>query len=267
MRAGIPRPASDATCLVTGASSGIGEAIARNLARCGYGVALVARREERLRTLADALASEHAIRAEALPCDLADPAERERLRPRLEELGLRVDVLVNNAGMGSFGTFVDLPGARELDQVRVMCEAVVDLCHTFALEMVERRSGGILIVSSTTGFQPAARYATYAAAKAFSLSFGQSLHEELKRAGVAVTTVCPGPVDTPFFDVNESRPVRLPSSMWKSAEEIARASIEGLARNKRVVVPGAAIGALMTASRYSPTALQMLVMDRLLPRR
>jgi uncharacterized protein len=131
---------------------------------------------------------------------------------------------------------------------------------------VERRSGGILIVSSTTGFQPAARYATYAAAKAFSLSFGQSLHHELKRSGVAVTTVCPGPVDTPFFDVNHSRPVRLPKAMWASGDEVARVAVDGLARNKRVVVPGAAMRALMTSSRYSPTTLQLRVMDLLLPK-
>jgi uncharacterized protein len=266
MSAAVPPPSGDGTCLVTGASSGIGEAIARDLARRGYGLTLVARREPQLRKLAESLAAEHGIRAEVIPCDLVDSAARAGLPGRVKTLGLRVDVLVNNAGMGSFGRFVDLPGAQELDQVRVLCEAVVDLCHAFCPGMVARRSGGILIVSSTTGFQPAARYATYAAAKAFSLSFGQSLHQELKPSGVAVTTVCPGPVRTEFFDVSSAEPVRLPKGMWASPEQVARAAIEGLERNRRVVVPGTAMRALMTSSRYSPTSLQLRVMDLLLPK-
>jgi short-subunit dehydrogenase len=263
----LPSPDPAATCLITGASSGIGAALARELASRGHGVTLVARREERLRELAGELQGQHGIRAEVLGCDLADPAVRDTLPARIAELGLRVDVLVNNAGFGSYGSFVELDQRGEVEQVRVLCEAVVALCGAFVPAMVERRSGAVLILSSTTGFQPTARYATYAAAKAFSLSFGQSLHEEVRRSGVAVTTVCPGPVETEFFSRNEVRPVRLPKAMWATPEEVARVALEGLSRNRRVVIPGAALRALMTASRVSPAGLQLRVMDVLLPRR
>jgi uncharacterized protein len=230
-------------------------------------VTLVARREDRLRALADELHARHGIRAEVLACDLADPAARAALPARLADLGLRVDVLLNNAGFGSYGNFVELDQGSEVEQVRVMCEAVVALCGAFVPGMVERRSGAVLILSSTTGFQPTARYATYAAAKAFSLSFGQSLHAELRESGVAVTTVCPGPVKTGFFDRNDVRPVRLPGSMWVTAGDVARAALNGLERNKRVVIPNVAVRALMASSRMSPAGLQLRVMDLLVPRR
>jgi uncharacterized protein len=265
--AGLPAPDRAATCLITGASSGIGEALARELASRGYGVTLVARREERLRELAEELNGAHAIRAEVIACDLADPAQLAALPSRVDELGLRVDVLVNNAGFGSYGPFVELDAGREVDQVRVLCEAVVALCGAFVPRMAERGSGAVLILSSTTGFQPTARYATYAAAKAFSLSFGQSLREELRRSGVAVTTVCPGPVTTEFFDVSDVRPVRLPKRMWVTPDEVAQAALDGLARNRRLVIPNVAVRALMASSRMSPAGLQLRVMDVLLPRR
>jgi uncharacterized protein len=131
--------------------------------------------------------------------------------------------------------------------------------------MATRRSGAVLIVSSTTGFQPAARYATYGAVKAFSLSFGQSLHAELRRSGVAVTTVCPGPVETDFFDVNHVQAVRLPRAMWTTADRVAGVALRGVSRNRRVVIPGAPMRALMASSRLSPAAVQLRVMDLLLP--
>jgi uncharacterized protein len=267
MSDGLPAPDPEATCLITGASSGIGQALARELASRGYGVTLVARREERLRALASDLHETHGVRAEVRACDLADPAALAALPARVAELGLRVDVLVNNAGFGSYGAFTELDPPREVEQVRVLCEAVVSLCGAFVPGMVERGSGAVLILSSTTGFQPTARYATYAASKAFSLSFGQSLHEELRRSGVSVTTVCPGPVRTEFFDRNDVRPVRLPKQLWVTAEEVAAAALDGLAQNRRVVIPNTAVRALMATSRMSPPALKLRVMDVLLPRR
>jgi uncharacterized protein len=264
---GLPAPDPAATCLITGASSGIGQALARELGSRGYGVTLVARREERLRALASELRERHRVRAEVLACDLADPAQLNALPSRVDELGVRVDLLANNAGFGSYGPFAELDHAREVEQVRVLCEAVVALSGAFVPRMVERGAGAVLILSSTTGFQPTARYATYAASKAFSLSFGQSLHEELRRSGVAVTTVCPGPVETEFFDVSDVRPVRLPKRMWVTPEEVARVALDGLARNKRLVIPNVAVRALMASSRMSPAGLQLRVMDVLLPRR
>jgi uncharacterized protein len=167
--------------------------------------------------------------------------------------------------LGSHGAFVGLNPAREVEQVRVMCEAVVELCGAFVPAMTARRSGAVLIISSTARFQPAARYATYGAVKAFLLSFGQSLHAEPRRSGVAVTTVCPGPVETDFFDVNHVQAVRLPRALWTTSERVAEVALSAVSRNRRVVIPGAAMRVLMASSRLSPAAVQLRVMDLLVP--
>jgi len=262
----LAAPDDAATCLVTGASSGIGAAIARELAARRYGVTLVARREERLRALASEIASAHSVRAEALPCNLADARARRALADRIRALGLRVDVLVNNAGLGSYGAFVELDPAREVEQVRVMCEAVIDLCGMFVPAMAARRSGGVLIISSALGFQPAPGYATYGAVKAFSLRFGEALHSELAHSSVAVTTLCPGPVQTDFFSVNGPQPVQrvIPGRMWRTAEEVARAGVDGLKRNRRVVIPGTAMRILTASGRLTPRAAQLRLLDMVL---
>jgi uncharacterized protein len=261
---GLPRPDETSTCLVTGASSGIGLAIARGLAARGHGVTLVARREERLRSLASDLTAAYAIRAEALPCDLADPVARASLPGRLQAYGLRVDVLVSNAGVGTHGRFVELDRRREVEQVRVMCEACVALCGTFTPRMVERRTGAVLIVASLSAFQPVPNTATYGAAKAFLLSFGEALHTELRRSGVAVSTLCPGPVRTEFFKAGSEHPSEriFPEPAWKTAEQVAHAGIEGLVRNRRVVVPGAVARCLAWSGRLTPHALQLALLRR-----
>jgi short-subunit dehydrogenase len=262
--AGLPPPDAAATCLITGASSGIGAAFARELAGRGYGVTLVARREERLKALARELEDAQGIRAEVLPCDLADEEARAALPARVEARGLRVEVLVNNAGIGTNGRFVELDRAREVEQVRVLCEAVVDLCGAFVPGMAAHRSGAVLIVSSSGAFQPTPNIATYAAAKAFSLSFGQALQAELRSSGVAVTTLCPGPVETEFFEANGSHPTQrvFPASMWITAADVARAGVEGLARNRRVVIPGNAIRAMVTGARFVPRSAQLRLLNR-----
>jgi uncharacterized protein len=262
--AGLPLPDASATCLITGASSGIGAAFARELAQRGYGVTLVARREIRLKALAQELERAHGIRAEALPCDLADERERDDLPRRIDALGLHADVLVNNAGIGTNGRFVELNRARELEQIRVLCEAVVDLCGLFAPRMAARRSGAVLIVSSAGAFQPTPNIATYAAAKAFSLSFGQALHAELRDSGVAVTTLCPGPVETEFFETNGSHPTQrvFPKRVWMTSAAVARAGVEGVSRNRRVVIPGSAMRATVAGGRFVPRAVQLRFLNR-----
>ncbi len=261
----LPAPDPAATCLVTGASSGIGAAVARELARRGYGVTLVARREERLRALARELSNAHPVRAEPLPCDLADAEARSTLAERVEALDLRVDVLVNSAGLGSYGDLIGSDPQQQAQQVRVMCEAVVELCGAFAPAMAARRSGAISIVSSGLAFFPAARYATYGASKAFGLTFGESLHTELRPSGVAVSTLCPGPVDTEFFAANGPQPAQgaMPRLLWKNADAVALAAIDGLARNRRVVVPGAPLRALLSCSRLVPRTALLRAADRL----
>jgi len=264
LRPGLPPPDAAATCLVTGASSGIGVAIARELATRGYGLTLVARREERLRALSGELASAHGIRAEVLRCDLAQAEDRGAIPDRVDALGLRVEVLVNNAGLGTNGRFIELDPAREVEQVQVMCQAVVEFCGAFVPGMAVRRSGAVLIVSSLGGFQPMPNIATYAAAKAFALSFGEALHAELRPSGVAVTTLCPGAVETEFFEVWGPHPTErvFPKPLWRNPEQVARAGIDGLSRNRRVVIPGIALRAALVGTRLAPRALKLRVLDR-----
>jgi hypothetical protein len=198
----LPIPRDNTTALVTGASSGIGSEIARDLARRGYGVTLVARREDRLRALADELATAHHVRTEVIAADLTDAEGRGTLPGLLEERGLTIDVLVNNAGFTTMGPVQRSDRQAELAMVRTNVEAVVDLCTLFVPGMVSRHRGAILNTASTAAFQPLPGQAVYGASKSFVLSYGRALGTELKGTGVTVTTLCPGPVETGFAEAS-----------------------------------------------------------------
>ena len=261
----IPAPAETAAALVTGASSGIGKAVARDLSARGHNVLLVARREDRLRELADELQEAHGVRASPLPCDLADPDARSMLPARVGELGLEVEVLVNNAGFGTAGPFVEQDLDREVAQLRILCEAVIDVTGRFAPGMADRGRGAILTIASTSGFQPLPETAGYGAAKAWALSFSEALHEELRRSGVAVTAACPGPVKTEFFDVAGPHPVEsfFPRFIHITPERCARDSLRALDRNKRVIVPGPApLRPFFHANRWAPHSLLLPFLGR-----
>ena len=199
----MPAPRPDSTCLVTGASAGIGRALAEELARRGYGVTLVARRADRLNVGAAELRERYGVRTEMIPADLEDPEARRRLPQALKDLGLDVDILVNNAGFGTGGRVAESDEARETALVRTNIEALVSLCSLFVGDMANRHRGAVLNVASTAAFQPIPGEAAYAASKAFVLNYTQALRVELARFGVAVTTLCPGPVKTEFQDVVE----------------------------------------------------------------
>ncbi len=263
----LPLPSPDSTAVGTGASSGIGADLARELAARGHGVVLVARREDRLTSLAGELSAAHGVRAEVLACDLADPGARDALPGRVEALGLTVEILVNNAGYGSLGAFIKLDGAKETQMVRVNCEAVVGLSHAFAPAMVARGRGAILIVASSAGFQPLHGQATYGASKAFALSFAEALHSELGEAGVAVTALCPGPVKTEFVEVGgmDAAAAEVPGFMWVSSADCARQAIQGLGRNRRVVIPGVPIRVMTMAGQHTPRAMLLPLMKRFYP--
>src|SRR5215210_5418643 len=236
----LPPPDFHSTCLVTGASSGIGADVARSLARRGQGVTLVARRTDALEELAGELRGEHGVRVEVLECDLGDAGSRERMLGRLTELAMNVEVLVNNAGFGSGGRFHELDGEREVEMVALNVEAVVALCARFVPEMVRRGRGGVLNVASMAAFQPLPRQATYAATKAFVLSFTDALHADLAGTGVTATALCPGPVRTGFVEssgLDESAET-VPSWMWTDAADVAEQGVKGMEKGRRVVVPG-----------------------------
>jgi uncharacterized protein len=261
---GLPEPSPRGAALVTGASSGIGAALARELASRGHAVTLVARREERCQSLATELAAEHSIAADVIACDLSAPAERERLTAALAERGREIEVLVNNAGFGSRGDFATSDPERMLQMIRVNVEAVVDLTGRLLPGMISRGRGAVINVASTAAFQPLPGSSVYAASKAFVLSFSESLRTEVRGRGVSVTALCPGPVRTEFPEVAGMGDVeaRTPEAFWASPEQVAREAVDGAAQGKRVVVPGVLnrVGAL--AGQHSPRAVALPLIER-----
>ena len=262
---GLPAPSVSNTALITGASSGIGAAVATEFASRGYSLILVARREERLRTLANELSSEHDVDAEIVVADLSKEEERDRLQSELGGRGRAVEVLVNNAGFGHQADFARSPRERMVEMVRVNVEAVVDLTSRFITPMVERGRGSIINIASTSAFQPLPGSAVYAASKSFVLSFSEAIRTELRGSGVTVTAVCPGPVRTEFMASAEVPGVedRTPGIVWMSAEDIARHAVDGAAHDKRVVVPGTLNRAGALVGQHSPRAIALPLIGRI----
>ena len=249
----LPQPDFHSTCLVTGASSGIGSDVARSLARRGHGVTLAARRAERLEELAAELRDQHGVRVEVVEADLGEKASRERMLARLSELQLNVDVLVNNAGFGSGGLFYELDAEREAEMVRLNVEAVVSLCGRYVPEMVRRGRGAVLNVASTAAFQPLPRQATYGATKAFVLSFTDALHAELAGSGVTATA-----------GIGEEAE-GLPDVFWAESSDVAEQGVRGLERDRRVVVPGMLNRAGALGGQHVPRSLLLKLAGRLSP--
>jgi short-subunit dehydrogenase len=262
----LPPPVPESTCLVTGASSGIGAEIARELAARGHGVTLVARREERLQELAQELEGNHSVRAEVVAASVAEHDERQRLVDEIEGRGLTVEVLVNNAGFGSGGRFQRQDADGEEEMVRTNVEAVVGFCGIYAPRMVARGRGAILNLGSVAGFQPVPRQATYAATKAFINSFTEALHVDLAGTGVSATVLCPGFTETEFAETGGLGSFeQLPSFLVDSARDVARAGVEGMAKGKRMVVPGPHNAVTALGGRFAPRALLLPAMGRFYP--
>lgn len=261
----LPDPSPTTAAVVTGASSGIGAEIARELAGRGQNVVLVARSEDKLQALAGELAA-RGVRAEVLPTDLSDREARAGLLARVQSLGVEPSILVNNAGWSTQGAVAVADPQAELEMVEVDVAAVVDLTTRFVAGMAQRRSGAVLNVASTAAFQPLPGQAAYAASKAFVLSYSRAVAEEVRGAGVTVTALCPGPVDTDFiqtagFDENEAKK-SMPAPMWVSAADVARAAVDGLDRGKDVVIPGAANQVAARLSYLTPRKLLLPVLRR-----
>jgi len=260
----LPEPSDSATALVTGASSGIGEAIARELASRGHGVTLVARREERLRELAGELTGAHDVRAEAVPADLREVASREGLARRIRQLGLEVEILVNNAGFGGSGNMAQADRKRLMAMVQVNCEALLDLQARYLPAMVQRGRGAVINVASTAAFQPLPGTATYAATKAFVLSLSEAVHEELKGTGVTLMAVCPGPVKTEFTQAAgiDQAEDQVPEIFWTSAEAVAKAAVDAAEKGKRAIVPGLLNRAGAITGQHAPRVLALPIAKR-----
>jgi uncharacterized protein len=263
----LPTKRAFVRALVTGASSGIGEAIARELARRGTELVLVARSEDRLAELAAELQTDHGVEVELLPADLTDPVALATVEERLGDERAPIDLLVNNAGVGQVGRFEDLEVDGAEQQIALNVLAPVRLTHA-ALPQLHRSAGGILNVSSLGANQPVPLMATYAATKAFLTSWGEALHEELRGTPVHVTTLAPGFTRTNFVveadaDVSASR---VPSVVWADPASVARAGLDGVAWGRALVTPGTLSRLGATASAVTPPAVTRRVMGTVMRR-
>jgi uncharacterized protein len=260
----LPEPSDSATALITGASAGIGEAIARELTERGHGVTLVARREERLRSLAGELSDRFGVRTEVLGVDLADRTARGDLPRRISELGLDVEILVNNAGFGGGEDFARTDRDRVVSMVEVNCLALLDLQAVYLPQMVDRGRGAIINIASTAAFQPLPGAATYGATKAFVLSLSEAVHEELKGTGVTLTAVCPGPVKTEFAQAADLKGAedQVPGMLWMSAESVAKQAVDAAADGKRAIIPGLLNRAGALTGQHAPRMFALPLVKR-----
>ena len=239
---------------MTGASGGIGLELARELAANGFDLVLVARRRDKLQELADRIAAEHGVAAKVIAADLAEPSAPQAVFDAVAEAGLRIDVLVNNAGLLLEGRFGELPVEDEVRLVQVNVVALTALTRLFLGPMLERGEGRILNVASVAAFSPLPDFAIYAASKSYVLSFGDALHQELRSTKVTVTTLCPGATETALIEGTSLS--KMPSAMIMDARTVAREGYRALMAGKAVHVPGMANEIATQWMKYQPTWLR-----------
>jgi len=239
--------------LITGASAGIGEALATELAAAGTNLVLTARRKDRLEALAARLGAEYKIQTKIIVADLEQPDAPGKIFAATEGADLQIDVLVNNAGFGYFGEFAKGEPARQAAMVQVNCTAVVILTNLFLPQMIARQRGDILIVASTASYQPVAYLSTYAATKVFDRFLAEAMAEEVKRYGIRVSALCPGPTESEFgavagLSLNQMRG-------FQKADIVARRGLEGLVKGKHWVIPYVVGQMGVFAQRFFPRRL------------
>ncbi|MBV8930658.1 MAG: SDR family oxidoreductase [Mycobacteriaceae bacterium] len=247
--------------LVTGASSGIGASFARELARRGADLVLVARSHDKLTALAEQLSADFGITADVCPADLTSPSAISDLAKAVRERGLQIDILVNNAGFGHFAPLHHADAKVLDDQIRVNVLALVQLTRAFLPAMVERDRGAIINVASIAGFQPAPYMAVYGATKAFVLSFTEALWAETRTTGVRTTAICPGSTDTGFFDVAGDN-AQVGRRM--APDRVVRLALRALDRRRSSAIPGPGNWLLANASRLAPRGLTARIAERTL---
>lgn len=254
--------ASGGTALITGASAGIGAALAREFAAHGHALILVARSAGKLQALADELSAQHGIRADIIAQDLAVPDAAAVVHAHVQQRGLAVDILVNNAGLLFEGPYWETPLASHQQLVQVNIGAVMALTHHFLPDMLARGQGRVLNLASTSAFQPVPYLATYAATKAFVLSFSEALGIELKGQGVTVTALCPGFTETEMIAKDGGTSMSVPLVRNMTAEEVAQEGYAACMAGSPLHVNGLANRALVTLGRLQPRAWQRWVIER-----
>jgi len=223
------------TALITGASKGLGVTFAEELARRGADLVLVARSKDALQTLAARLTAQYGVKCYVIAADLANPRTIDDIYAELSETGVPVDLLINNAGLGLSGRFLDHDHSKEQASIQVNVQALVGLSHRFGRAMSARGRGGIINIASNSAFQPLPYMATYAASKAFVLHFGEALQHELSPRGVRVMTACPGPTATSFF---EGTPTTMSDRSFDTAEMVVRGILRAFDQGKALAYPG-----------------------------
>ena len=252
------------TSLVTGASSGLGEQFARQLAARGSSLVLVARSADRLAALADELRARHPVTVTTVPADLSRAEEVSRVAAHAA--ATHVDVLVNNAGFGTYGTFAGLDPGREHAEMMVNAVAVVDLAHAVLPSMLAHRRGGIITVASSIAFQPSPHQAVYGATKAFALSFSEALWAETRGTGVRILALCPGPVATGFF-ASLGDPAATSSIIYgRTADpaDVVRAALRGFDHDAMTVIPGLRTRLLAQGHRFLPRTVMARMTGKML---
>jgi short-subunit dehydrogenase len=254
------------TALVTGASAGIGRAFAIALAERGHDVVLVARDRARLEELAAELSAAHDVAADVLAADLLTTDGIGAVAARLADFDHPVDLLVNNAGFGTYGRFAELDVAREVDEVELNVVALLRLTHAALGAMERRRTGAILNVASLAAYQPAPISATYGATKAFVHSFTHAVREEARGTGVTVMLVCPGYTHTEFHERAGLGPTDVPEFLWQSADAVVAAALRDLDRGRSVSIPGALNQTAAAMSSMAPAGITRRVAGRVIKR-
>src|SRR5215471_6066409 len=247
------------TALITGASSGIGEAFAQILAKRGMHLLLVARSEDKLRVLAQALSEQYGIRAECIPVDLGHVDAAQEVYRRTQALGMTVDLLVNNAGVGTYGNFEMLDPEQEHEEIMLNVTALVDLTHAFVPAMVERQAGGVINVASLAAFQPLPYQTVYGATKAFILSFSLALWAEVRKTGVRIVALCPGATATNFFAEMGDVPLM---SKRRSPKDAAMTDLRALERGRPYAVDGLRNALAAQITHMAPLALTARVAEK-----
>ncbi|MCH8815997.1 MAG: SDR family oxidoreductase [Chloroflexi bacterium] len=239
--------------VVTGASSGIGAEFARQLAARGFDLVLVARRKDRLDAIAEEVSSANDVQTEVIEADLSKKAGVASVAERLKQDD--ITMLVNNAGFGTAGDFAELPIGREMEEIDLNIGALTKLSHAALGRMIAKKHGTIINVGSVGAFQPVPHMASYAATKAYVLSFTEALHEEAKPHGVNVTCLCPGVVMTEFQQVAKVDAEKMPSIGVMTADKVVLAALRGAARGRAIVVPGPTNQAAVGLAKFAPRFL------------
>ena len=252
------------TALVTGASSGLGVDFARELAKEGANLILVARREERLKTVAEEIKQEFGVAVDVIPMDLTEAGAPQVLYDRLKAENKAVDVLVNNAGYGLFGMFTELSWEKQKQMLDLDIIALTHLTKLFVPDMVVRKFGAVLQVASIAAYQPAPTYSAYAGAKSYVLFFSEALDHELRGTGVNVTTVSPGVTATEFLKIAGQKPTLYQRMVMMQSPEVARQGIRALLRQRRSVVPGFINAFSAFLMRFIPRRLMTVLAEAMM---